>query len=194
MLVLSRKLGEKIVIGDNIVVTVVKIDRNQIRIGIEAPHDVPVYREEIAPQRAAQAGHFRGGRLESMSAPEPPRVLPDPTADLRCPRAVAGSGIAAEGRAGPKPGHRRVSTSRRARPLLHPHDVDHVIGGTPNGIDHAQEAGNRRKPGVRPLAPIRGNTRIGRRNSGELGHREGRRRGAGRVRAWRSPAWCGTVS
>ncbi len=51
MLVLSRKLGEKIVIGDNIVVTVVKIDRNQIRIGIEAPQDVPVYREEIAPQR-----------------------------------------------------------------------------------------------------------------------------------------------
>jgi carbon storage regulator len=56
MLVLSRKLGEKIVIGDNIVVTVVKIDRNQIRIGIEAPHDVPVYREEIAPQRALKAG------------------------------------------------------------------------------------------------------------------------------------------
>jgi carbon storage regulator len=51
MLVLSRKLGEKIVIGDNILVTVVKIDRNQIRIGIEAPSDVPVYREEIAPQR-----------------------------------------------------------------------------------------------------------------------------------------------
>ena len=49
MLVLSRKLGEKIVIGDNIVITVVKIDRNQIRIGIEAPHEVPVYREEIAP-------------------------------------------------------------------------------------------------------------------------------------------------
>ena len=54
MLVLSRKLGEKIVIGDNIVVTVVKIDRNQIRIGIEAPHEVPVYREEISPARAGQ--------------------------------------------------------------------------------------------------------------------------------------------
>jgi len=51
MLVLSRKLGDKIVIGDNIVITVVKIDRNQIRIGIEAPQNVPVYREEIAPQR-----------------------------------------------------------------------------------------------------------------------------------------------
>jgi len=51
MLVLSRKLGEKIVIGDNIVITVVKIDRTQIRIGIEAPQEVPVYREEIAPAR-----------------------------------------------------------------------------------------------------------------------------------------------
>lgn len=50
MLVLSRKLGEKIVIGDNVVITVVKIDRNQIRIGIEAPSEIPVYREEIAPR------------------------------------------------------------------------------------------------------------------------------------------------
>jgi carbon storage regulator len=49
MLVLSRKLGERIVINGNIVVTVVKIDRNQIRLGIEAPHDVPVFREEILP-------------------------------------------------------------------------------------------------------------------------------------------------
>lgn len=49
MLVLSRKLGEKIMIGDNIVVTIVKIDRNQIRIGIEAPGEVPIYREEILP-------------------------------------------------------------------------------------------------------------------------------------------------
>ena len=55
MLVLSRKLGEKIVIGDNILVTVVKIDRNQIRIGIEAPQDVLVYREEIAPARSPHA-------------------------------------------------------------------------------------------------------------------------------------------
>lgn len=55
MLVLSRKLGEKIVIGDNIVVTVVKIDRNQIRLGIEAPCDVPVYREEIAPAAGREA-------------------------------------------------------------------------------------------------------------------------------------------
>ncbi len=48
MLVLSRKLNEKIVINGDIVVTVVKIDRNQVRLGIEAPGHVPVFREEIA--------------------------------------------------------------------------------------------------------------------------------------------------
>ena len=44
----EQEAWEKIVIGENIVVTVVKIDRNQIRLGIEAPHEVSVYREEIA--------------------------------------------------------------------------------------------------------------------------------------------------
>ncbi len=48
MLVLSRKLNEKIVIDGGIVLTVVKIDRNQIRLGIEAPPHVRVFREEIA--------------------------------------------------------------------------------------------------------------------------------------------------
>jgi carbon storage regulator len=47
MLVLSRKINEKFVIDGNIVVTVVKIDRNQVRIGIEAPGHVRVFREEI---------------------------------------------------------------------------------------------------------------------------------------------------
>jgi carbon storage regulator len=49
MLVLSRKLGEKIYIGDNICITVVDIDRGKIRLGIEAPREVPIYRQELLP-------------------------------------------------------------------------------------------------------------------------------------------------
>ena len=49
MLVLSRKLGEKILIGDNIFTTVVAIDRGKIRLGIDAPREVPVYRQELLP-------------------------------------------------------------------------------------------------------------------------------------------------
>ena len=47
MLVLSRKLGEKIYINDNICITVVDIDRGKIRRGIEAPRDVPIFRQEL---------------------------------------------------------------------------------------------------------------------------------------------------
>ena len=64
MLVLSRKLNEKIVIDGGIVVTVVKIDRNQVRIGIEAPGHVRVYREEILP---ASHRHGRARRREPWS-------------------------------------------------------------------------------------------------------------------------------
>jgi carbon storage regulator len=47
MLVLSRKLGEKIYISDNICITVVDIDRGKIRLGIEAPREVPIFRQEL---------------------------------------------------------------------------------------------------------------------------------------------------
>ncbi len=53
MLVLSRKLGEKICIGDDIYITVVAIDRGKVRLGIEAPRSVPVHREEILGTAAA---------------------------------------------------------------------------------------------------------------------------------------------
>jgi len=51
MLVLSRKVNEKGMIGNDVVITIVKIDRNQVRIGIEAPGHIPVYREEILPAK-----------------------------------------------------------------------------------------------------------------------------------------------
>jgi len=49
MLVLSRKLGQRFQVGPDVRITIVKIDRNAVRIGIEAPDDVTVYREEIVP-------------------------------------------------------------------------------------------------------------------------------------------------
>ena len=54
MLVLSRKLGEKIYIGENICITVVDIDRGKIRLGIEAPRNVPVYRQELLPLKGTE--------------------------------------------------------------------------------------------------------------------------------------------
>jgi carbon storage regulator len=47
VLILTRRAGEKLVIGENVTVTVLSVKGNQIRIGIEAPHDVSVNREEI---------------------------------------------------------------------------------------------------------------------------------------------------
>ena len=59
MLVLSRKLGQRFQVGPDVRITIVKIDRTSVRIGIEAPGDVTVYREEIVPaeaDRSATAG------------------------------------------------------------------------------------------------------------------------------------------
>jgi carbon storage regulator len=47
MLVLSRKPGQRIVIGEDVVITVVEFRGNVVRLGIEAPRSVPVYREEV---------------------------------------------------------------------------------------------------------------------------------------------------
>lgn len=47
MLVLARRVGENILIGDDIVVTVLEMGRDQVRIGIRAPRSVSVHREEV---------------------------------------------------------------------------------------------------------------------------------------------------
>jgi len=47
MLVLARKRNEQIVIGDNIVITVVDIQGDKVRLGFEAPNDVAIHRKEI---------------------------------------------------------------------------------------------------------------------------------------------------
>jgi carbon storage regulator len=47
MLVLSRKPGERILIGDNVAITVVRIGPNSVRLGIDAPRDMNIVREEL---------------------------------------------------------------------------------------------------------------------------------------------------
>lgn len=47
MLVLTRKIDESIIIGDNIKITVVDVRNDQVKLGIDAPREIPVHREEI---------------------------------------------------------------------------------------------------------------------------------------------------
>ncbi|HOP50369.1 MAG: carbon storage regulator CsrA [Candidatus Anstonellales archaeon] len=47
MLVLSRKIGEKIIIGNDIVITILSNNENNIKIGVDAPNNIPIYRYEV---------------------------------------------------------------------------------------------------------------------------------------------------
>jgi len=47
MLILTRRVGETLVIGDQVTITVLGVKGNQVRVGINAPKDIPVHREEI---------------------------------------------------------------------------------------------------------------------------------------------------
>ena len=68
MLMLSRKLGESIVINDDIMITVVEVGRGRVQFGVRAPSYVPVYREEIVRRRVA-SGEIEP--LECMLVGEP---------------------------------------------------------------------------------------------------------------------------
>jgi carbon storage regulator len=63
MLVLSRKLNQAIMIGDDVRVVIVSVDRDQVKLGIEAPREVPVHRSEVyeeirkSQKAGASSGH-----------------------------------------------------------------------------------------------------------------------------------------
>lgn len=68
MLVLSRQRDESIMIGDNIVITIVDIRGDKVRLGINAPAEVPVHRQEV--YEAIQRENLRAARLEPEEARE----------------------------------------------------------------------------------------------------------------------------
>lgn len=66
MLVLSRQRDESIVIGENVVVTIVDIRGDKVRLGIEAPSEIPVHRQEV--YEAIQRENRKAGELEPKDA------------------------------------------------------------------------------------------------------------------------------
>ena len=56
MLILTRRVGESLMIGDDVTITVLGVKGNQVRIGVDAPKDVAVHREEILNRIEAATG------------------------------------------------------------------------------------------------------------------------------------------
>ena len=63
MLILTRRVDESLVIGDNVTVTILGVKGNQVRIGVDAPRDVAVHREELAQKQ----GHGEESQSEGPS-------------------------------------------------------------------------------------------------------------------------------
>ncbi|WP_182112611.1 carbon storage regulator CsrA [Actinotalea sp. JY-7876] len=77
MLVLSRRVGERLVIGDNIVITIIDVRSDGVRIGIDAPRDVRVNRAEVL--EAVTRANVEAARSADPAAEESLKALRPPT-------------------------------------------------------------------------------------------------------------------
>lgn len=55
MLVLTRKVSQKLVVGNDVTITVVRVEGNKVRLGIQAPAEVPIFRQEVLINKEALA-------------------------------------------------------------------------------------------------------------------------------------------
>ncbi len=68
MLVLARKVGQSIIISDNIELLVIEVRGDQVRLGIQAPREIPVYRKELLEQiRSENVDAAKGTDVDSVS-------------------------------------------------------------------------------------------------------------------------------
>ena len=67
MLVLSRKKSESIVINDDVVITVIEVRGDKVRLGIDAPRDVPVHRKEVMESIQRQLAQSKADSSEHAS-------------------------------------------------------------------------------------------------------------------------------
>jgi carbon storage regulator len=74
VLVLSRKVNQAIVIGDNVRIVVVGVDRDQVKLGVEAPREVSVHRSEVYDEIKLHGRSFGG----QGAAPKPNGKPPGP--------------------------------------------------------------------------------------------------------------------
>jgi carbon storage regulator len=79
MLVLSRRANQSIIIGQDITVTVIEVRGDQVRLGIDAPREISVYRDEVAAEiRAANRAAVSTGPVDVSRLPRPPQPPPSP--------------------------------------------------------------------------------------------------------------------
>lgn len=71
MLVLSRQRDESIIIGDNVVVTIVDVRGDKVRLGIEAPIEIPVHRQEV--YEAIQRENRKAAEIKAEDAQQLPK-------------------------------------------------------------------------------------------------------------------------